>query len=180
MLQRLDLTNTRSVLFEKAQKHSHLIKNIIDLLDGTYYFKWPDYPEMTLFYKENKCVFQINDWFELCYLDYEVVKLHLPSPYNGNKISEQKIIDEVLKKTLKVPNHYHFNITVSLPSITTSFVKGYFPTTEEEKRNQRYADTKNLSFDEQILRGAVILGRLNDYRTDLLRGLLYKRILARH
>lgn len=180
MLQRLDLTNTRSVLFEKANKRSQLMQSMTELLNDTYYFKWPEYPETTLFYRNDQCVFQRNDWFELYHVNFDITKTYTLTPYSWNMLSDQEEIGKVLQKILNIPQHYYFDITRKLPIATTSFVRGSIPTAEEERRNKRYVDLKILSFDEQILRGAGIISRLNDYRTDLLKNLLYKRILARH
>jgi hypothetical protein len=179
MLQRLDLTTARTVLFEKTHKHTELLLNLINLLDNTYYFQWPEYPESTLFYKGDKCVFQINEWFELCHMDYEAAKTCLPLKYCWMTEDGQEAIGNVIKKLLNIPEYYHFNIPLSLPIATSSFVKGYVATAEEERRNQRYANRPILSFDEAILRGAGIISRLDDYRTDLLEQLALRQILAR-
>jgi len=178
MLQKLNLTNTRSVLFEKANKHSCFLKNMIDILDGVYYFQWPEYPDIVLFYKGDKCILQIDNWFQICSLDYNIAKDFFTNDYK--LVSNQEIAGKILNKILNLSSQYHFSIHTALPTATKSFVRGSVPTEEEEKRNQRYADIKNLSFDEQILHAAGIKSRLDDYRTDLLRSLLYKRILARH
>src|SRR5437870_5393360 len=138
MLRILDLTTSRKVIFEKTHRHSVLLKNMIDLLDKTYYFRWPDYPANTLYYKGDICVFQINDWFELCHMGSTTSKTYVPKEYNTRYVEGQNEIGMQIKKMMKIPENYHFNIPPSLPVASLGYYKDSGMESEKEKeRNDR-------------------------------------------